>query len=242
MENKRNELKLFDIVVLTVIFFGYAVYNSALQYIALQNGSLAHPNVVFSEAQNYFALLYELVSLLLAFFYLKFRRFNFGRLNFSVNKYTLPLIVLLIVTGAIVSDAVYYIYSYLFYHPEAELTTQAVEVAENAYADFDPFQRLSLGLVLFALVNGFYEEIFFLGLIFCTPKKFYYPIMAFSLAVRFGFHTYQGLLSAVSITTLGVVFILFRRKIQSLLPFMLAHSFFDLFGLGIAFWLYYLAM
>ena len=57
-----------------------------------------------------------------------------------------------------------------------------------------------------------------------------------SLIVRFAFHTYQGLASAFTITTLGVVFLLFRRQTNMLLPFILAHGLFDIFGLSLLRW------
>ncbi|WHR54771.1 CPBP family glutamic-type intramembrane protease [Wohlfahrtiimonas chitiniclastica] len=54
----------------------------------------------------------------------------------------------------------------------------------------------------------------------------------YSLVIRFSFHTYQGINSAIAITLLGVVFLLIRRRTNLLVPFMLAHAFFDVFGLG----------
>ncbi|PQH57150.1 type II CAAX prenyl endopeptidase Rce1 family protein, partial [Acinetobacter baumannii] len=55
----------------------------------------------------------------------------------------------------------------------------------------------------------------------------------YSLLIRFSFHTYQGISDALAITTLGIVFIIFRQRFYSLIPFMLAHAFFDVFGLGV---------
>lgn len=74
-----------------------------------------------------------------------------------------------------------------------------------------------------------------MGLIFAVRPKFVPRAAAFSIGVRFIFHLYQGLAGAATVTTLGVVFTLFRRKTSVLVPFMLAHAFFDVFGLGSAY-------
>lgn len=58
-------------------------------------------------------------------------------------------------------------------------------------------------------------------------------MLILSLIIRFAFHTYQGLLGAMVISTLGMVFILLRLKDDELVAFMLAHAFFDVFGLGL---------
>nr|WP_283162941.1 CPBP family intramembrane glutamic endopeptidase [Moraxella sp. Tifton1] len=95
----------------------------------------------------------------------------------------------------------------------------------------------SPSLLLFALINGFYEEVFFVGLVALTAKKHLPLAIVLTLLVRFAFHTYQGLAGALTITTLGMVFLLLRRKSDELLPFTLAHSFFDLFGLTLPLYL-----
>lgn len=92
---------------------------------------------------------------------------------------------------------------------------------------------LSVSLVLFALLNGFFEEVFFLGLVLAVSPRWRPLAIVLSLGVRFAFHTYQGLAGAATITTLGLVFLLARRRISALPPFMLAHACFDVTGLGL---------
>ena len=57
--------------------------------------------------------------------------------------------------------------------------------------------------ILYGLLNGFYEEFCFLGLLTCVEDKYKWQALAYSTLVRVSFHTYQGMLWA---TVIGVVF------------------------------------
>lgn len=229
---KRKNLSFADIAVLALIFFGYATFGALTQYGQMQQtGELVPENFGFYDtAANYYSMVVELISLVVAWFYLRWRCFDFSTLDFSVNRYTLPLALLLIVCAGLFADFYQYIHAAIWPHhyPASEA------IVEGGYAQaYNPFAQITLSLLLFALLNGFFEELFFMGLVFATPKKWLPYAIIFSLGVRFVFHVYQGLAGAATITTLGLVFLLFRRKITTLLPFMLAHAFFDVFGLSL---------
>ncbi|MFB2538465.1 MULTISPECIES: CPBP family intramembrane glutamic endopeptidase [unclassified Acinetobacter] len=107
----------------------------------------------------------------------------------------------------------------------------AEEAYQYTWADYT--SRLSPSLSVFSFLNGFYEELFFMGLVMATQVKYLRHAIVYSLFVRFIFHLYQGIAGASTILTLGFVFLLWRKKVNSLVPFMLAHAYFDLFGLGL---------
>lgn len=86
------------------------------------------------------------------------------------------------------------------------------------------------------MLNGFYEEIFFLGVCLSAKleKRMYYFI--YSLVICYSFHTYQGNISALAIGFLvrGIYYFLYTRpKEKNLFPFFLAHAITDVFGAGI---------
>lgn len=220
MEKKR--LNFLDILLLTIIFFGSSIYQSFLQYLELQQAGQSMPTEwELSDQDNYYILGFEIITLCIVFVYLYWRKFDFKQLNFSINKWTLPLTLLFILLSGSIT--------HLFYSSMPLF----IEMADTQKLDMASY--FSLSLILVALLNGFYEEFYFLGLVFATPKNWLPYIVIFSLIVRFSFHTYQGIFSAIGVTLLGIVLALLRWRISALVPFMLAHSFFDVFGLGLPF-------
>lgn len=259
----RTQLAFTDILILAVIFFGEATVNAVSAYLSLRAQGLDAPQTIdFSQETNYSGILMELAMLLAAYLYLRWRRFDFRVLNFAVNRTTLPLTLLFIVSAGAVcfgfESAVAYLggdapqedyaqawqqwgtqwIQYLHQITYAPHTLAMENITESAAVADTPAHRISFSHFLFALLNGFYEELFFLGLIFAVHPRILPAAFAFSLFVRFIFHVYQGIIGALSITTLGIVFYLYRRKISTLVPFMLAHSFFDIYGLNMGYWLH----
>ena len=119
-----------------------------------------------------------------------------------------------------------------------DITEEASDGTQTVSQDMTKMPRITFMTVLFALLNGFFEEIFFMGLVFAASRKARPWALLFSVLVRFSFHIYQGMPAAVGITCMGLVFMLCRTKIRELVPFTLAHSFFDVFGVTLWFWIY----
>ncbi|ULJ62906.1 CPBP family intramembrane metalloprotease [Wielerella bovis] len=229
---KRKSLNWVDVIVLTSIFFGMAIYSSTIHFFTLSEANqVAPPDLNFGSSQNWSGIAMELGALCVAWLYLQYRQFDFKILNFNVNKWTLPKIVLYILLAGSVATAYEIMQQAVLPHwyPPADESTH--------YSATEHMSQWSISLFLFALLNGFYEELFFIGLLVLIEKKHFPWVILFSLMVRFAFHTYQGLAGAMVITTLGMVFLLLRWKSDELLPFMLAHSFFDVFGLGLPLYL-----
>ena len=97
-------------------------------------------------------------------------------------------------------------------------------------------KNFTVSVIPFAFLNGFYEEIFFLGICLSVEKKWIPEALIYSIIVRYAVHTYQGQISAICIgLVLGLTFfILYRRsKTKNLIPFFIAHAIGDVFGVGI---------
>ena len=102
----------------------------------------------------------------------------------------------------------------------------------NPQEIINKFLALSPMAIAYGLLNGFYEEFFFLGLMTSVKEEHQWKALAFSTLVRFSFHTYQGMLWAIII---GVVYGLFyyfmyKKVVKNLLPFFLMHALADMFG------------
>ncbi|XXQ68778.1 CPBP family intramembrane glutamic endopeptidase [Neisseriaceae bacterium B1] len=232
MKNYRNYLSLIDFFILATLLFGSAIYSSTIQYLELlSNNQIVPTNLEFDNTGNWSGIGMELTLLLLTFGYLYYRKFNFKRLNFNINAKTGLKILLYILLAGSVASAYEVLQQMLF--PEFYPATDQTEVYNAA----KHFAMWSPSFIVFAFVNGFFEELFFIGLVPLVQRKHLPLVIVLSLLVRFAFHTYQGLAGALTITTLGIVFLLLRRKSNELLPFTFAHTFFDLFGLGLPFYL-----
>lgn len=223
----HRPLGFADLFVLAVIFFGQASIASLRMFLEMPPEPAAATVAVreFDEMENYATIAFELASLAVAALYLRWRRFDFRQLDFSLTRHTLPQALLLVLLAGLLADLAHLSLGLWQPLPGGEAA------AGNDAANAPP---LSLSLLLLAFVNGFYEELFFIGLVFALPRRHWPLAIAFSLGVRFVFHTYQGLAGALVITTLGVVFALARYRLAYLWPFMLAHAVFDVFGLSLS--------
>lgn len=231
---KKKELSLIDFAVLSIIFFGYAIYISTIYFFSTGQGAPLDPGSI-TAGDHWQSIFTEISLLIMAVGYLYFRRFDVKQLDFSVGRSTLPLTLLLIFAGAIASDIGIYSLYWLF-PPEAIPANTVEAAATTGSAGF--FGHVSFALIVFALLNGFFEELFFMGITFAVGKRHLLYALAGSLLVRFAFHTYQGIPTAVGITLMGVVFLLVRRKVHSITPFVLAHAFFDVMGASLYYWIY----
>nr|WP_172601481.1 CPBP family intramembrane glutamic endopeptidase [Streptococcus dysgalactiae] len=231
LKQKLTILKWFDIFILTVILFGEGIINSTMQYLALQNQARTlEQNLTFTTWDNYKAIMIQLCWLFLALLYLKWRNFDFGtwKRRILLTKW-LPLQVLGIFTlTALCMDS----YHYILYYATNWITPSMHELSPH----------IDLSLILYSLLNGFYEEIFFLGMCLMVTPKFTKWAFLYSLIIRCSFHTYQGLGSAIGLGLIvGIIYYLIYRKMKrpNMLPFFLAHAIADVMGLTILSYLLY---
>lgn len=233
LKNKERlrYLAWFDILILTVIFWGEGIYTSTVSYIALIHGATTvDDNLTFSAADNYGALTLQTGLLLLALLYLCLRRFDFKAWNIRITPIALVLCVPYFLGGALLMDGWMMLSGLL-----AEQLPFPGPIAAF-------FGIETVSSVIYAIFNGMYEELFFLGICLSvkpTDIKWAVPV---SLLIRFSFHTYQGLLSAFGIGILFgcYMYLLYRRsKNKNLVPFFLAHTIGDIIGLGVLGFFFY---
>lgn len=230
-----KELRWFDILILTAIIWGNSILTSTQMWIA----SLSATEVVdasvssFSSSDDWWAIGNEVKLLVIALIYLFIRHFDFKQLKVKLHCNVLLWAPAIFLGAGFLCDLASDVFdlfpsltdnfTYLGYFPYYDWSISSV---------IEKFATLSPSRVLFSLMNGFYEEFYFLGLLLSTNKTYRPWILIFSTIVRISFHTYQGLQSALVI---GVVFGLFyyfmyTRKNDNLLPFFLGHAFADMVG------------
>ncbi|MFA9413489.1 type II CAAX prenyl endopeptidase Rce1 family protein [Streptococcus sp. E29BA] len=230
-------LKWWDVVVLSLIMFGRFIQDSMMAYINLDNTATAElPE--FTSAVNWAAFWGQVPLLLLAFLYLWWRRFDFSSWPIKINLKSILWGILLFIGVAIIFD-LYFMVAYSIFPPE-EALSQFSEAVQYTTSTMHPFieklQSIDLSLVIYSLLNGFYEEIFFLGMCLSVESQHRKLIFFYSLIVRYAFHTYQGNISALAIGfMLGTIYYLLytRMKEKNLFPFFWAHAISDMLGVGL---------
>lgn len=230
-KEKINHLKWFDIFILTLILWGEGIYTSTISYIALIQGKATiDDNLSFSAADNYGALALQAGLLLLSLLYLWLRRFDFKVWTIRFNIKAVAGGVLIFLSAALLLD-VYFL-----------LTDPLTGVLPFPGPIGAFLGSETVSSVIYALLNGVYEELYFLGICLAVRKEHLKWAVPFSLLIRVSFHTYQGIISALGIGLLFGIFmyLLYRRsKDRNILPFFIAHAIGDIFGLGILsyFWM-----
>mgnify|MGYP002873306194 FL=1 len=223
-----KELKWFDILVITLLMFGQFIYRSTELYLAsfATTATTATTETVANTASEGAAFSsnfnLQLLMLILTILYLLLRRFDFKQLPIRLSWSVLLWTPLIFAAVGFFGDIVTTLSGeYNYFDPTLWSYVDVLEIFRK-FADLTPMA------ILYGLLNGFYEEFFFLGLMTSVKDRYKWWALAYSTIIRISFHTYQGMLWALVI---GVVYglfyyFLYKYKVKNLLPFFLA----DMFG------------
>ncbi|RLP08221.1 CPBP family intramembrane metalloprotease [Propionibacterium australiense] len=210
--------------------WGHSIVTSTTAYLSqLEGTETADESLEFAASDNYGALAMQAVLLLLALAYLWMRRFDFRTWHVRLSPKALVQGILVFLGGALLMDA------YLL------ITSPLTEILPIPGPIGAFFGNETVSKVIYSLLNGFYEEIYFLGICLAVKPHQLKWAVPFSLLVRASFHTYQGMINALGIGVLfgGLIYLLYKRsKDKNLLPFFIAHAMGDIFGVGLVsyFW------
>lgn len=231
-EDKIQYLRWWDILIITIVMLGYFIWNSISSFLYLPDTNTAQiPE--FTSSANWHALIFQFVLLLLAFIYLYFRNFDFSKWKIRINLKSILIGIALFIGVALLFDLYFMLIYNIFAYPNVDNSIFYETQETNVF--LSKLSTIDLSLLLYSILNGFYEEIFFLGICLSVAldKRKYYFI--YSIFVRYSFHTYQGNISAIAIGFLvgGIYYFLYTRmKEKNLFPFFLAHAITDVFGAG----------
>lgn len=231
---KRKELKIYDILILTVILFGQAIYTSTVSLLNPVTG-VTYSVESFTASDNIYAFTFQFVLLIIALIYLKIRKFDFSVWNMKISFKAILKGILIFVFVAILFDIYYILIGYIFPTPNVE------DVALTGNNFINHIKTIDYTIIVYSLLNGFYEEIFFLGICLACNSKYRIPMFIYSLIIRYSFHTYQGHISAISIGfILGTAFYFLytKSKDKNLTPFFIAHAIGDIMGVCLLCYLY----
>ncbi len=214
--------------------FGLAIISSILDYVDLMSGvASVEENLTFSTSDDWSGIGTELLQLGIVFLYLYWRRFDFSQWKIKSSWKTIGFGIFIYLVVALIMD----VSSLIFGFYQFPLTYTGEFITLHAL-----FNEVNFSLILFSIVNGFFEEIFFLGICLSVKKEHIKYALPYTLVVRTLFHLYQGLASAL---TIGVVIGLFfyyayaKYAKKNLAPVVVAHMISDILGAGILWLLLY---
>ena len=154
---ERKTLAWFDILILTAILWGEAIWTSTEYYLMMVTGEITLAESMgysTSAADTYTALFLQVLYLFAALLYLWARGFDFRILNVKVTPKGIAFGCLIFLASAFLCDVCDFALSGVF---------EVLPIPEPVFAllaDVGPAD------VLYAAFNGFYEEFYFLGLCF----------------------------------------------------------------------------
>ncbi|VTS71804.1 CPBP family intramembrane glutamic endopeptidase [Streptococcus australis] len=225
-------LRWFDILIITVLMFGQFIIRSTKLFLASMfptglSTTMDTASNTVSEGVGYLSnFTLQVILLILTFLYLLIRNYDFKQLPIRWTWSLLFWVPFIFAIVGLFGDLVTTLtgeYNYL--NPALFAHIDLMEIIRK-------FLALSPMTIAYALLNGFYEEFFFLGLLTSVREKHKWRFLLYSTIIRISFHTYQGVVWALVI---GVVYglfyyFLYKYKLKNLLPFFLMHALADMFG------------
>jgi len=206
--SRRSTLTLLEATVVSSVCFGLFILAS------LQAVMAGFPDAHYSETGNAWSIGVEAVLAVAALGYLRVRGFDIASLyprpTLAGSVSGLGLFLLAWVIGALAMLP--------FIAPDAE------QVVGFSFAGVS-----LLSTVLFAMVNGAFEEVFLLGVLMRGLRGYGLSLaIGVPLLVRVLYHLYQGPLGVVWILAFGLTFSLAYLRRQDLWPPVLAHVLWDI--------------
>lgn len=226
-------LTWYDVLIVTVILFGQSIWLSTELYLTGTSQITAGVSQSLAS-QDYYMIMLQGGSLLFALSYLYFRRFDFKQWQVKIDlKSTGQAIGLFLLFSSLMEV--------LFWFLSPGYSAYFAATRFNPWGGFLEFlSQISLSRVLYALLNGVYEELYFLGMALAVKPQHRPWYWLFSLLVRISFHTYQGLLSAFGIgLILGIGYYIWYDRLgkTNLYPAFLSHAIADVWGLNLLIYL-----
>lgn len=229
-KEKLKHLNFFDLIIIAAIMFGYFAIISTRLFIEGLQTATAHTQSSASEGAAYSSnFTFQVIMLVIVLIYLLIRNFDFKSLKIGFRPSVIIWVPILFSIVGLFGDFLTTVTGeYNYFNPELIQYINPLEIINK-------FTALKPMTIAYGLLNGFYEEFFFLGLITSVKEENSLYALIFSTFVRISFHTYQGITWAL---TIGVIFGLFyyfmyKKVVKNLLPFFLMHALTDMFGTGL---------
>lgn len=205
----KSTITIHEALIVSAICFGLFIVWSTQ---AVLDG---FPEAKFTDSGNLWMVLVEAVLAGSALLYLRARNFDIRLLSLRPNV-TGTLLGLVLFAAAWLAGAI--------------ATTPFTSLGGHVQMTELSFSDVSIAsTVIFAMVNGAFEEVFLLGVLMRGLRAYGLSIaIGLPLLVRLLYHLYQGPLGAVWIFAFGLTFALFYVRSSRLWPAVFAHTLGDI--------------
>ena len=216
-------INIFDLIIISAVLFGPAVCSSiqARKISSVESADVCE----FSKKENVYALITQAVQLFAAMLYLKFRGVNPFQFEFHITgAAVLYALILFSVCGLAMDFITSMKYGFKW----------IPELLQHNTPILGALQDVDLPLALVSILNGFYEEFFFLIVWSYVEPKYSTVALILMFGIRVMIHTYQGFSTALAVGIgLGLIhYLLFTQFSDNLFIYVLSHIIADLFGLS----------
>jgi len=205
---RNSTITISEAAIVSAICFGLFIVWSTRAVLS------GFPEAKFSDSSNVWMVLVEVILAAAALLYLNARNFDIHSLYPRPNLRGTFLGLGIFISAWIA----------------AALATAPFASSEHPLTTEFSFTGVSLAsAILFAMVNGAFEEIFLLGVLVRGLRGHGLSVaISIPLLVRVLYHLYQGPLGAVSVLAVGLTFTLFYLRGKQLWSPVLAHILLDI--------------
>src|SRR6202171_224093 len=211
----------FEVSLVLLVAFGSALVNALF---LLKNGPSGTPPM--NSARWIIGIVQEVTALLLLGYVLSRRslRFKDLGLRWSLGDVGVGLLV----TGSsfaayLLGSTIVHLFHYAMY---------GIMARGPSGSDF--FAHPSVAAIPFSLLNPFFEELIVRAYLMTEVLDLTGSsslAVALSVAVQFSYHLYYGWAGAISLSFQFLIFALYYARSRRALPIIVAHGFFDIYGL-----------
>jgi membrane protease YdiL (CAAX protease family) len=222
MKTKKTKFRLpvpIEFSLIMLVSLGYLIF-SAFAWATIDPNSQAVLNYGNDDILQ--ILFYEFTVLLIVMGILKWQGWSISSIGFSISlrKLTAGLAMF------VISYFLYVIVFRLF--GDFVLNLKILDNSANENITYTVSANL-LPLILFSLINPFFEEFILVGYIVTAvrDKMSLFGCLILSVGFRLAFHVYQGPIILLSILPTGIMFTLYYWYKGNLIPSIIAHSLLD---------------
>jgi membrane protease YdiL (CAAX protease family) len=186
------------------------------------------PTSQVSSAMAFYGLIYELLALAVMAYVLSRQKQSFRQIGLSFSWKDIPVSFLLLVVSYITFYICYRVLFFGYYFIFGRSLIRPVNT--QTYLD----AGLTIGTILFVIVNPIYEELIARAYIISEVKYLTGSgllAIAVSVVIQSLYHLYQGILSTFAIAMMFLTFSVYYIRYKRITPVILAHFYFDLLAL-----------
>ena len=207
-----------ELITILIIGFGLSIYSSTRLFFVVNSVYNNSWMYKITNQWHYSIVIYEIVALLIIIYILKVRDWRVSDFNLTFTFRLIWIALLIIFIRNIIGNIGFKILS--AFNIVNESTTK--HVLFGLEADW-----ISVSMII--IVNSIFEEFILIGYFFKRLEK-YHPVIVIGLSmlIRQSYHTYQGMMSLITILPTGLVFGYYYYKYKKLWSVIIAHGFSNL--------------